>query len=111
MALENLKNLSEKELDNFALKVEDLDSSNTIIKNAINSLNDFYLIEESKLREKESDDILQMLHLEFAGLFDGPVGRLKQALNEDKTVQVALEMLTNDIVYNDSLKPVKLAKN
>ena len=74
-------------------------------------LTPFYLIEESKLREKESDDILQMLHLEFAGLFDGPVGRLKQALNEDKTVQAALEMLTNDIVYNDSLKPVKLAKN
>ena len=100
-----------KELDNFALKVEDLDSSNIIVKNAINSLNDFYLIEESKLREIESDDILQMLHLEFAGLFDGPVGRLKQALNEDKTVQLAVEMLTNDIVYNDSLKPVKLAKN
>ena len=33
-----------KELDNFALKVEDLDSSNTIVKNAINSLNDFFTL-------------------------------------------------------------------
>jgi hypothetical protein len=52
-----------------------------------------------------------MLHLEFAGLFDGPVGRLKEALNDDKTIQLALEILENDSIYNDSLKPTKLAKN
>ena len=100
-----------KELDSFASKVENLDSSNVIVKNAIDSLNKFYLIEEAKLRNEESSDILQMLHLEFAGLFDGPVGRLKEALNDDKTIQLALEILENDSIYNDSLKPTKLAKN
>ena len=100
-----------KELDSFASKVENLDSSNVIVKNAIDSLNKFYLIEEAKLRKEESSDILQMLHLEFAGLFDGPVGRLKEALNDDKTIQLALEILENDSIYNDSLKPTKLAKN
>ena len=100
-----------KELDSFALKVESLDSSNIIVKNAIDSLNEFYSIEETKLKEKESNDILQMLHLEFAGLFDGPVGRLKQALKDDRTVKLAIEMLVDDSIYKDSLKPVKLAKN
>ena len=52
-----------------------------------------------------------MLHLEFAGLFDGPVGRLKQALKDDRTVKLAIEMLVDDSIYKDSLKPVKLAKN
>jgi len=100
-----------KELDSFALKVESLDSSNIIVKNAIDSLNEFYSIEETKLKEKESNDILQMLHLEFAGLFDGPVGRLKQALKDDRTVKLAIEMLVDDSIYKDSLKPLKLAKN
>jgi len=100
-----------KELDSFALKVESLDSSNIIVKNAIDSLNEFYSIEEIKLKEKESNDILQMLHLEFAGLFDGPVGRLKQALKDDRTVKLAIEMLVDDSIYKDSLKPLKLAKN
>ena len=100
-----------KELDSFVLKVESLDSSNIIVKNALDSLNEFYSIEETKLKEKESNDILQMLHLEFAGLFDGPVGRLKQALKDDRTVKLAIEMLVDDSIYKDSLKPVKLAKN
>ena len=52
-----------------------------------------------------------MLHLEFSGLFDGPVGRLKQALKDDRTIQLAVEMLTDDNIYNDTLKPSKLAKN
>ena len=100
-----------KDLDNFALKVEKLNSSNIIVKKAIDSLNEFYFNEEAILREKESNDILKLLHLEFAGLFDGPVGRLKQALNEDKTIQLAILMLSNDSLYKDTLKPSQIAKN
>lgn len=100
-----------KDLDNFALKVEKLNSSNIIVKKAIDSLNEFYFNEEAILREKESNDILELLYLEFAGLFDGPVGRLKQALNEDKTIQLAILMLSNDSLYKDTLKPSQIAKN
>jgi hypothetical protein len=100
-----------KDLDNFALKVEKLNSSNIIVKKAIDSLNEFYFNEESILREKESNDILELLHLEFAGLFDGPVGRLKQALNDDKTIRLAISMLANDSLYKDTLKPSRIAKN
>jgi carboxyl-terminal processing protease len=100
-----------KDLDNFALKVEKLNSSNIIVKKAIDSLNEFYFNEESILREKESNDILELLHLEFAGLFDGPVGRLKQALKDDKTIQLAILMLANDSLYKDTLKPSRIAKN
>ena len=100
-----------KDLDNFALKVEKLNSSNIIVKKAIDSLNEFYFNEEAILREKESNDILELLYLEFAGLFDGPVGRLKQALNEDKTIQLAILMLSNDSLYKDTLKPSEIAKN
>ena len=100
-----------KDLDNFALKVEKLNSSNIIVKKAIDSLNEFYFNEEAKLREKESNDILKLLHLEFAGLFDGPVGRLKQALNDDNTIQLAILMLANDSLYKDTLKPSRIAKN
>ena len=100
-----------KDLDSFALKIEKIDSTNSLVKSAIKSLNEFYFNKETTLRLEESDDILQMLHLEFSGLFDGPVGRLKQALKDDRTIQLAVEMLTDDNIYNDTLKPSKLAKN
>jgi len=100
-----------KDLDSFALKIENLDSSNILVKNAIESLNEFYIDKETKLRQEESSDILQMLHLEFAGLFDGPVGRLKQALKDDITVQLAVEMLSNNSLYKDTLTPSQYAKN
>ena len=100
-----------KDLDSFALKIEKIDSTNSLVKSAIKSLNEFYFNKETTLRLEESDDILQMLHLEFSGLFDGPVGRLKQALKDDRTIQLAVEMLTDDTIYNDTLKPSKLAKN
>ena len=100
-----------KELESFALKVESLDSSNMIVKKAIESLNKFYFVEENKLKVKESNDILQMLHLEFSGLFDGPVGRLKQALKDDRTIQLAMKILTDDLMYYNSLKPKILTKN
>ncbi|MBT4317461.1 MAG: hypothetical protein HOD52_00095 [Candidatus Marinimicrobia bacterium] len=100
-----------KDLDSFALKIEKIDSTNSLVKSAIKSLNEFYFNKETTLRLEESDDILQMLHLEFSGLFDGPVGRLKQALKNDRTIQLAVEMLTDDNIYNDTLKPSKLAKN
>ena len=100
-----------KDLDSFALKIEKIDSTNSLVKSAIKSLNEFYFNKETTLRLEESDDILQMLHLEFSGLFDGPVGRLKQALKDDRTIQLAVEMLTDDNIYNDTLKPSKHAKN
>jgi len=100
-----------KDLDSFALKIEKIDSTNSLVKSAIKSLNEFYFNKETTLRLEESNDILQMLHLEFSGLFDGPVGRLKQALKDDRTIQLAVEMLTDDTIYNDTLKPSKLAKN
>jgi len=49
--------------------------------------------------------------LEFAGLFDGPEGRLKQAIKDDLTVQSALDILSNGLVYEASLMPTKIVEN
>ena len=64
-----------------------------------------------KRRKSESNDIQQFLLLEFAGLFDGPEGRLKQAIKDDLTVQSALDILSNGLVYEASLMPIRIVEN
>jgi len=100
-----------KDLDDFVIKIEKLDSTDSSVKLAINQLNNFYSKLEDKRRKIESKDINQLLLLEFAGLFEGPEGRLKEALINDTTVQLAIDILINDSKYQASLLPYNMVEN
>ena len=101
----------EKELETIAEKIAIIDSTNNSVNSALDILNEFYANQEVKRRKSESNDIHQFLLLEFAGLFDGPEGRLKQAIKDDLTVQSALDILSNCLVYEASLMPTKIVEN
>ena len=61
-----------KELSLLEKSLQDLDSTNLSIKQAVQTISDFY---ESKIVEKtldKSNDMRDVLLLEFAGLFNGP---------------------------------------
>jgi len=88
-----------------------IDSTNNSVNSALDILNEFYANQEVKRRKSESNDIQQFLLLEFAGLFDGPEGRLKQAIKDDLTVQSALDILSNGLVYEASLMPIRIVEN
>jgi carboxyl-terminal processing protease len=93
----------EKELKIIIEKISELDSTDIRTNDALNLLSDFYDREEGKRRESEQNEIRELILLEFAGLFNGTEGRLKQALKNDETVQVALDVLSNNNTYQASL--------
>ena len=101
----------EKELNIVIEKISELDSTDIRANDALNLLSDFYDREEDKRREYEQDEIRELILLEFAGLFNGTEGRLKQALKNDETVQVALDVLSNSNTYQASLSSTENFEN
>lgn len=101
----------EKELKIIIEKISELDSTDIRANDALNLLSDFYDREEDKRRESEQDEIRELILLEFAGLFNGTEGRLKQALKNDETVQVALDVLSNNNTYQASLSSTENFEN
>ena len=101
----------EKELNIVIEKISELDSTDIRANDALDLLSDFYDREEDKRRESEQDEIRELILLEFAGLFNGTEGRLKQALKNDETVQVALDVLSNSSSYQASLSSTENFEN
>ena len=101
----------EKELKIIIEKISELDSTDIRTNDALNLLSDFYDREEGKRRESEQNEIRELILLEFAGLFNGTEGRLKQALKNDETVQVALDVLSNSSTYQASLSNTENFEN
>ena len=101
----------EKELNIVIERISELDSTDIRANDALNLLSDFYDREEDKRRESEQNEIRELILLEFAGLFNGTEGRLKQALKNDETVQVALDVLSNNNTYQASLSSTENFEN
>ena len=101
----------EKELGQVKEKIAALDSMNAEANQALETLSQFYANQEEKSIASESEDIRQVIILEFAGLMNGPEGRVKQALKDDKIVKVALDILSDKLVYETSLIPFEITEN
>ena len=101
----------EKELGQVKEKIAALDSMNAEANQALETLSQFYANQEEKSIASESEDIGQIIILEFAGLMNGPEGRVKQALKDDKIVKVALDILSDKLVYETSLIPFEITEN
>ena len=101
----------EKDLNLAKDQIVALDSTNLNVNNALDILSDFYDREENNRMQSEKEDIRELLLLEFAGLFNGTEGRLIQALNNDETVQTALDILSNNSAYHASLTSIETIEN
>ncbi|MEA1881263.1 MAG: S41 family peptidase [Candidatus Marinimicrobia bacterium] len=101
----------EKELKTVKQKIAQLDSTNTQVIDALQLISTFYSHQENDRIASEADDIYQVLLLEFAGLLNGPAGRLKQALKDDNSVLTALNILRDKLVYDTTLLPSEIIEN
>ena len=108
---ENILLPGQKELNTVNEKISQLDSTNTEANSALKILNNFYINQKSKQMVFENRELEEILLLEFAGLFNGPEGRLKQALKDDKVLMTAMDMLSNRKVYQASLSTSKILEN
>ena len=100
-----------KELSLLEKSLQDLDSTNMSIKQAIQTISDFY---ESKIVEKtldESNDMRDILLLEFAGLFNGPRGRIEQSFKTDNVLKAAKTIISDQYLYSYTFKNHQNLKN
>ena len=100
-----------KELSLLEKSLQDLDSTNMSIKQAVQTISDFY---ESKIVEKtldESNDMRDVLLLEFAGLFNGPKGRIEQSFKTDNVLKAAKTIISDQYLYSYTFKNHQNLKN
>ena len=100
-----------KELSLLEKSLQDLDSTNLSIKQAVQTISDFY---ESKIVEKtldESNDMRDVLLLEFAGLFNGPKGRIEQSFKTDNVLKAAKTIISDQYLYSYTFKNHQNLKN
>lgn len=100
-----------KELSLLEKSLQDLDSTNFSIKQAVQTISDFY---ESKIVEKtldESNDMRDVLLLEFAGLFNGPKGRIEQSFKTDNVLKAAKTIISDQYLYSYTFKNHQNLKN
>ena len=100
-----------KELSLLKNSLQDLDSTNLSIKQAVQTISDFY---ESKIVEKtldESNDMRDILLLEFAGLFNGPKGRIEQSFKTDNVLKAAKTIISDQYLYSYTFKNHQNLKN
>ena len=100
-----------KELSQLEKDLYDLDSSNVSIKKAVKQISEFY---DAKIEEKslsESQDMKEILFLEFAGLFNGPKGRIEQSFKTDNMLKTAIDIISDQYLYSYTFKNNQFSNN
>ena len=100
-----------KELSQLEKDLYDLDSSNVSIKKAVKQISEFY---DAKIEEKslaESEDMKEILFLEFAGLFNGPKGRIEQSFKTDNMLKTAIDIISDQYLYLYTFKNNQFSNN
>lgn len=100
----------EKDLQILEEKITALDSTDAEVNSAILSLSKFYDRRKERLFNEEKDKLREWILIEFAGLMEGPEGRLQQILKNDLTVNTALVLIQDQIAYEISLSDKEHAK-
>ncbi|MEE8340925.1 MAG: S41 family peptidase [Candidatus Neomarinimicrobiota bacterium] len=91
----------EKALSDTKEKLFEIDSTNTDLIAAFDSIDEFIEDHETTLFEKEKEKLTEFLYNEFASSYEGEKGRFKEQLIYDQTVNEALIILHNNTVYNN----------
>ncbi|MEC9007057.1 MAG: hypothetical protein VX731_02925 [Candidatus Neomarinimicrobiota bacterium] len=101
----------QKELLELEENILSIDSTNIDVRKAINTLSDFY---DKKITQKstaESEQMHQILLLEFAGLFNGPKGRIEQSFLNDAVLKTAIDIMHNQNFYANTLTNTQVIEN
>ena len=93
----------QKDLAQLEESIFSIDSTNIKARKALNALNDFYAKSIDEKIYEESEQMHQILLLEFAGLFNGPKGRIEQSFINDEVLKAALNVINNQKFYSNAL--------
>jgi len=101
----------QKELIDLEKNIISIDSSDTSARKALNTLSDFYNKKIVEKTNNESEQMNQLLLLEFAGLFNGPEGRIKQSFKNDQVLKIARNIIQDKNLFSSTILNNQIIEN
>lgn len=101
----------QKELTELEKNITSIDSTDASARKALNTLSDFYSKKIIEKTDNESNNMTQLLLLEFAGLFNGPEGRIKQSFLNDSVLKIAKNIVEDETLFALTISNEQLIEN
>ena len=101
----------QKELTELEKNITSIDSTDASARKALNTLSDFYSKKIIEKTDNESNNMNQLLLLEFAGLFNGPEGRIKQSFLNDSVLKIAKNIVEDETLFTLTISNEQLIQN
>ena len=101
----------QKELTELEKNITSIDSTDASVRKALNTLSDFYSKKIIEKTDNESNNMTQLLLLEFAGLFNGPEGRIKQSFLNDSVLKIAKNIVEDETLFTLTISNEQLIQN
>ena len=101
----------QKELNDLEENIMSIDSTDTNARKALNTLSDFFYKNLDEQTNKESEQMYKLLLLEFAGLFNGPEGRIEQSFENDSVLKTALNIVENKNLFTTTISNDQITNN
>tara|TARA_Y100000816_G_scaffold202128_1_gene148721 strand:+ start:58 stop:630 length:573 start_codon:yes stop_codon:yes gene_type:complete len=101
----------QKELIDLEKNISSLDSTNTAARKALNTLSDFYSRKITEKTNAESEEMNQLLLLEFAGLFNGPEGRIVESFASDLVLNTAKSIVEDKNLFITTISNDQIIEN
>ena len=93
----------ENNYTNFRKSLMKLDSNNISIQSALDILDNYYETIALGQFEKEKNDLMHWLLVEFSNYYDGEKGRFKISSRKDEDIIKALSILKDPLAFRDIL--------
>ena len=101
----------QKELNDLEKNIMSIDSTDTNARKALNTLSDFFYKNLDEQTNNESEQMYKLLLLEFAGLFNGPEGRIEQSFENDSVLKTALNIVENKNLFTTTISNDQITNN
>lgn len=91
----------ELEFEKARKKFMTLDSTNTELQDAINTIEAFFSLEEYELFDQEAEELQRSLLMEYANTLEGSDGRFRVSIQNDEVIEKAQDVLEDQQIYRE----------
>lgn len=92
----------EQQFNEAREKLSEFTEDNKKFSVAMNKAEEVIVEKKSELFEKEKNELKRGLYLEFASLFQGTEGRIRESIKNDLVIQEAIDLLSDQMAYTQT---------
>ena len=101
----NPKSEGKKQLEKLEGLLGDASETDKRIEHSVSVLRKYYEIDKNQMFQDEIDDIRLMLERDLSWVVGGISGRIESSFDDDPAILKALEILSDQYVYDSTLDP------